>query len=130
MAFENCVSLENISIPSSVVRINEAAFYNCSSLTRFNSSEDGEFNIPQLVNIIPSCAFYNCLEASNITISDEVSDDPPRNSHQDSSSDAPFAVEGFEKLALARDDACRTKQKQDNIWRENVDIWIIKEFRI
>ena len=71
-AFRNCDLIETINIPEETIDIGRYAFYNCENLTRLNSNEDGIFNIPQSVNIIKDYAFYNCLEASNITISDNV----------------------------------------------------------
>lgn len=63
-AFENCLNMQTISIPSSVTSINDHAFYGCCDLYNVD--------IPSSVTSIGSCAFYGCSSILSITISSEV----------------------------------------------------------
>lgn len=51
-AFYDCISLENIVIPSTVTEIGSVAFYNCSSLKKIN--------IPEMCTTIAPNAFNGC----------------------------------------------------------------------
>ena len=71
-AFMNCSYIESITIPNDVDTIEGYAFYNCSSLSRLNSSVDGEFNIPQSVKLISNYSFYGCSRATEVTLSNNI----------------------------------------------------------
>ena len=58
-SFNGCSSLVNITIPEAVTSIHREAFYNCSSLT--------SVTIPESVTSIEQSAFYNCSSLTNIT---------------------------------------------------------------
>lgn len=61
--FVDCKSLTNISLPDSVISINDA-FCGCSSLVNIT--------IPEAVTSIPSQAFYNCISLTSVTIPERV----------------------------------------------------------
>lgn len=63
-AFQNCTSLNEISIPYTVTSIGSYAFFKCTSLVRVN--------IPMGVTEIKMCAFYECSLLSNIDIPKSV----------------------------------------------------------
>ena len=63
-AFENCSSLTNITIPNSVTSIGSYAFECCSSLTNIT--------IPNSVTSIDYRAFRSCSSLTNITIPNSV----------------------------------------------------------
>ena len=62
-SFLSCKSLTNISLPDSVISINDA-FCGCSSLVNIT--------IPEAETSIVSSAFYNCSSLTNITIPERV----------------------------------------------------------
>lgn len=59
--FYGAQKLEEVQFKQQITIINSSAFYNCISLKRVTSTEDGEFNISN-VQIINSSVFYNCRE--------------------------------------------------------------------
>lgn len=59
-AFNGCHSLNNIEIPSSVLKIGDKAFYGCINIKHIT--------IPSLVTKIGDFAFYNCKSLELITI--------------------------------------------------------------
>ena len=63
-AFENCSSLESITIPESVTSIEDSAFDGCSKLT--------SINIPDSVTSIGDWAFRCCSSLTSINIHDSV----------------------------------------------------------
>ena len=67
-AFYSCVSIENISIPSSVVSIKEGAFEECLALKEL------EFQSPSSLKLIDIFAFKGCtsLFLDRIKIPDDV----------------------------------------------------------
>ncbi len=98
--FEDCTSLESITIPDSVTSIGDYAFYECTKLTSINVDADNEyyssdngvlFNkdktelikypegktdtsyvIPDSVTSIGYEAFYKCTSLTSVTIPDSV----------------------------------------------------------
>ena len=96
--FENCTSLQSVSIPSSVTTIGDNAFWGCTTLRSFivdeanpNYSTDGEvlynkdqsqlikvgsnivnINIPASVKSIGSFAFSNCQSLTSVNIPSTV----------------------------------------------------------
>ena len=60
----NCNNLTSITIPNSVTRIGNYAFYNCTSLT--------SFTIPNSVISIGNAAFSGCTSLTSIIISNSV----------------------------------------------------------
>ncbi len=54
----------NLTIPNTVTKINDYAFYNCTSLT--------SVTIPNSVTSIGDAAFYNCTSLTSITIPNSV----------------------------------------------------------
>ena len=63
-AFFGCTSLTSVTIPDGVTSIGSAAFYGCSSLT--------SVTIPDSVTSIGSSAFWGCTSLAGITIPDSV----------------------------------------------------------
>ena len=63
-AFQNCYSLQSITIPSSVTSIGNSAFNACYSLKLIN--------IPSDVTSIASSAFYNCYSLQSVIIPSDV----------------------------------------------------------
>ena len=63
-AFYNCVSLTEITIPNSVVNIGESSFSGCASLA--------SITIPNNVETIGQNAFYKCVNLTEITIPNSV----------------------------------------------------------
>ena len=63
-AFESCIGLVSIEIPSFVTSISSSAFRSCSSLA--------SIVIPNSVTIIGSSAFYYCSSLTTIEISNSV----------------------------------------------------------
>ena len=63
-AFRGCSSLTSIEIPSGVTTIAPSTFYNCSSLT--------SVEIPSGVTTIDSQAFYNCSSLTSLEIPSSV----------------------------------------------------------
>ncbi len=60
-AFQNCVNLKSIAIPSTVTRIDNSAFYGCTSLSKFN------INGAKLSSI-GSYAFQNCEKLTSFEL--------------------------------------------------------------
>ena len=60
MAFEECSSLQSITIPNSVTRIGDRFFFKCSSLQ--------SITIPNSVTNIGQEVFYNCTSLKEIRI--------------------------------------------------------------
>ena len=59
-AFQNCSSLQSITLPKSVTTIGDNAFNGCSSLTNIN--------IPEGVTTIGNSAFQSCNKLQSITL--------------------------------------------------------------
>jgi len=87
-AFANCI-LENITMPNTVITMDNHAFDTCSALTNItlssnlsnisgwgfsNCSSLGGITIPSSVTLISNDAFRFCISLPNITIPDGVSD--------------------------------------------------------
>ena len=71
-AFQNCDFIEEIQVNGDAISIGNYAFQNCSSLTKFNSEENGVFNIPENILIIPNNAFENCIGIEKVFLSNSV----------------------------------------------------------
>ena len=65
-AFEECKSLQSITIPSTVTRIYNGAFASCSALT--------SVVLPSSLSVIPPSCFSNCYALTNITIPNSVTE--------------------------------------------------------
>ena len=63
-AFDFCMSLKTITIPSSITSVGTYAFYNCYSLV--------SVTIPNGVTSIRTNAFYNCYSLVSVVIPDSV----------------------------------------------------------
>jgi hypothetical protein len=80
--FENCISLTEATIPSSVKSIGAWAFYNCINLKRisipssiqnighhaFDSCRLTGVTIPNSVNSIGDYSFYRCIDLKSVTV--------------------------------------------------------------
>ncbi|MDP4177844.1 MAG: leucine-rich repeat protein [Bacillota bacterium] len=62
-AFYGCSSLTSITIPNSVTEIGYEAFYGCSTLT--------SITIPNSVTTIDDSSFYGCTKLSQINVNDD-----------------------------------------------------------
>lgn len=62
--FQNCSSLESVTIPETLIKIGDAAFAKCSSLK--------EIIIPESIQTIGNSAFAYCTNIENITIPESV----------------------------------------------------------
>ena len=60
MAFFNCLSLKNITIPQGVTSIDKFAFYGCEALRNVN--------IPQGITVIRHYTFADCKSLSRIDV--------------------------------------------------------------
>ena len=63
-AFYGCYNLTTVTIPASVTIIGTGAFYSCHNLT--------SVNIPTLVTVIEDRTFYDCSNMTSITIPQSV----------------------------------------------------------
>ena len=57
-AFENCLDLTSVSLPSTITSIGSKAFYNCENLF--------EIGIPENVTSIGDYAFFHCIQMRNV----------------------------------------------------------------
>jgi uncharacterized repeat protein (TIGR02543 family) len=60
-AFSRCSFIESISFTNQATSIEDYAFYECRNLLYINSSEIGEFILPNGITKIGKYAFYNCV---------------------------------------------------------------------
>ena len=67
-AFNSCEFIESITLPTTVTSIGDYAFQNCATLKKFNSTIDGEFNIPVGVDKIGQYTFKACGELVKVNI--------------------------------------------------------------
>ncbi len=63
-AFNNCKTLQEVTLPDDLIEIPSELFYGCSSLSKVN--------IPNQVTTIGQSAFYGCSSLSTITIPNSV----------------------------------------------------------
>ncbi len=63
-AFESCIDMTSVIIPSSVVNLGDYAFYKCSGLS--------SVTIPELVTSIGEGSFYGCDGLTSVTIPSSV----------------------------------------------------------
>ncbi len=68
-AFSGCTSLENVSLPASVIEIGDAAFANCTALKAIA--------LPDAARVIGAGAFENCDTLTEIAIPDAPADQVP-----------------------------------------------------
>lgn len=87
-AFRNCVSLTEITVPSSVLLLGRYAFNNCKALYKAELQSTADIpmdcfyecaaltsiNIPNGVTNIGERAFYNCTSLNKVTLPDSVTD--------------------------------------------------------
>ncbi|MDD5932801.1 MAG: leucine-rich repeat protein, partial [bacterium] len=62
--FANCLNLEKITLPNSIVSIGHSAFYNCGALKNIV--------IPDSVTTIGKSAFYDCISLNYVIIGNSV----------------------------------------------------------
>ncbi|MDE6656547.1 MAG: leucine-rich repeat domain-containing protein [Anaeroplasmataceae bacterium] len=65
---EDCTSLTEVIVNEELSTIGGNAFFNCSSLNKINSSNEGEFLIPDSVTSIEGNAFHGCISVKSITL--------------------------------------------------------------
>lgn len=65
-AFDNCVNLTSVKIPSSVKSIGFSAFWGCSGLKNIN--------IPNTVETIQNAAFYKCSGLTKVAIPNSITE--------------------------------------------------------
>ncbi len=95
-AFENCSSLQSISLPDSITKIDSSAFIGCSSLTAIE--------IPDSVTTLGSCAFEECTSLTDVKLSNsltEISSQTFRRCESLKSIDIPESVTVFKAQAFA-----------------------------
>ncbi len=71
-AFSGCTFIKEIKIPESVKEIGAYAFYNCNSIYKLNSEEEGVLNIPKAVINISDYSFYQCQSIEVVTMGNEL----------------------------------------------------------
>ena len=85
-AFQNCVNLEFVTIPETILEIGEYAFYRCASLisiilpSSINTIKDSTFMwsglksiiIPESVRLIEKEAFYHCSEMEKVIFNGSI----------------------------------------------------------
>ncbi len=62
--FEDCCSLESITLPDSLTEIRDSAFASCTALS--------SITLPHSVTVIEDHAFYGCTALSSITLPDSI----------------------------------------------------------
>ncbi len=67
-AFNGCQNLVSVTYNTTLTGINEAAFQNCSSLSKFNSETEGCMDLSGEYSIVYEYAFANCKPITNIII--------------------------------------------------------------
>lgn len=67
-AFEQCQELTEVTIPDSVVAVNQSAFANCRKLQKINIASGSK------IEAISEGAFYGCSKLSSINIPTEISE--------------------------------------------------------
>lgn len=65
-AFENCDSLETVTLPNSIITIGERAFYGCDTLQ--------SVTLPTAIKIIPKELFSQCKNLKSIDIPEGVTE--------------------------------------------------------
>lgn len=63
-AFSDCLEVEKITLPDSVIEIRESAFSNCRNLK--------EINIPTNIKTIEEKTFYRCEKLSTVEVNEEL----------------------------------------------------------
>lgn len=85
-AFNSCPSLRSITMPPSVTRIGEGAFWGCNLLEHVKLNEGLKYiglwcftysiikdiKLPESLEVIDQGAFYSCLNLQSITVPDSV----------------------------------------------------------
>ncbi|MDD3219146.1 MAG: leucine-rich repeat protein [Lachnospiraceae bacterium] len=70
--FEDCVSLDMVSIEAAVTSIGEKAFYNCSSLNKLDENFPDIYELPEQLNSIGADSFGNCISLVNVIVDSEL----------------------------------------------------------
>ena len=67
-AFGNCKNIESVRIPNNVEKTNTSSFLNCSGLNRLNSSEVGNFVVPDSLITVGKYMFYGCTSMEKLVL--------------------------------------------------------------
>ena len=63
-SFENCVKLDNVTLPEQLSTLSDRAFAGCTSLSAIA--------IPELITVVPTYAFNGCTALENVTLHENL----------------------------------------------------------